>query len=266
MMACPDREQLKFLLANRLADTARDELEMHVEDCDACQETLDQLTDGSFFEPAPIVSDAAADTKDTDHGFLTRPRRENSDTSAAFHNAAWRGAPAVTRYEIEGELGRGGMGVVYKARNSRLNRPCALKMILAGAHASSEELTRFVTEAKAVARLDHPCIVQIRHIGDADGLPFLELEYVAGGSLDRQLDVTPWPAERAARLSKQVALAIAEAHREGIIHRDLKPSNVLLSADGTPKVGDFGLAKMLDSDVDGRRVPILHRRGLARSL
>ena len=104
-----------------------------------------------------------------------------------------------------------------------------------------------MTEAEAIARLQHPSIVQIRHIGDADGLPFLELEYVAGGSLDQQLDGTPWPATRAARLAEQVALGIAEAHRQGIVHRDLKPSNVLLAADGTPKVGDFGLAKMLDS-------------------
>ena len=120
-------------------------------------------------------------------------------------------------------------------------------MILAGAHASPEDVARFVTEAEAIARLQHPSIVQIRHIGDADGLPFLELEYVAGGSLDQQLDGTPWPATRAARLAEQVALGIAEAHRQGIVHRDLKPSNVLLAADGTPKVGDFGLAKMLDS-------------------
>ena len=120
-------------------------------------------------------------------------------------------------------------------------------MILAGAHAGPEDVARFVTEAEAIARLQHPSIVQIRHIGDADGLPFLELEYLAGGSLDQQLDGTPWPATRAARLAEQVALGIAEAHRQGIVHRDLKPSNVLLAADGTPKVGDFGLAKMLDS-------------------
>jgi tRNA A-37 threonylcarbamoyl transferase component Bud32 len=248
MMACPGREQLELLLAKRLDETARDELMKHVEDCHACQQTLDELTDGSFFEPAPIMHYAIADTKDADHRFMVGPLRENSEASTAMHDCAGRSAPTVAGYEIEGELGRGGMGVVYKARNGRLNRPCALKMILAGAHASSEEMTRFVTEAKAVARLDHPCIVQIRHIGDADGLPFLELEYVAGGSLDRELDGTPWPAERAARLSEQVARAIAEAHREGIIHRDLKPSNVLLSAEGTPKVGDFGLAKMLDSE------------------
>ena len=120
-------------------------------------------------------------------------------------------------------------------------------MILAGAHAGPEDVARFLTEAEAIARLQHPSIVQIHHIGDADGLPFLELEYVAGGSLDRQLDGTPWPPTRAARLAEQLARGIAEAHRLGIVHRDLKPANVLLAADGTPKVSDFGLAKMLDS-------------------
>ena len=135
--------------------------------------------------------------------------------SAGSNGRTARVVPTVAGYDLKGELGRGGMGVVYEARHVRLNRPCALKMILAGAHAGTEDLARFVTEAEAIARLAHPCIVQIRHIGDSEGLPFLELEYVAGGSLDRQLDGTPWPAKRAARLAEQVALGIAEAPSAG---------------------------------------------------
>ena len=127
------------------------------------------------------------------------------------------------------ELGRGGMGVVYEARQVRLNRPCALKMILAGAHANPEVAARFLAEARTIARLQHPHIVQIHHIGEADGLPFLELEYVAGGSLDRQLDGTPWTRHVPRRLAEQLAWGIAEAHRLGIVHRDLKPANVLLT-------------------------------------
>jgi WD40 repeat protein len=154
----------------------------------------------------------------------------------------------VPGYEVLGELGRGGMGVVYRARETRLNRPCALKMILAGAHADPQAALRFRAEAEAVARLRHPNVVQIHHIGEADGLSFFELEYVDGGSLDKQLDGTPWLPRRAAELVEALARGIAEAHRLGIVHRDLKPGNVLLMADGTPKIGDFGLAKSLATD------------------
>ena len=154
-----------------------------------------------------------------------------------------RPIPSIDGYEILGELGRGGMGVVYRARQVLLNRSCVLKMILAGAHADAEAIVRFLAEAEAVARMQHPNVVQIHHIGEADGLPFFELEYVEGGSLDRRLDGTPWPARRAAELIEALARGVAEAHRLGIVHRDLKPANVLLAADGTPKVTDFGLAK-----------------------
>ena len=123
--------------------------------------------------------------------------------------------------------------------------PVALKMILAGAHTDALTAIRFLDEAKAIARLQHPNVVQIHHIGDADGLPYFELEYLDGGALDRRLDGTPWPARRAASLVEPLALAVAEAHRLGIVHRDLKPANVLLASDGTPKVTDFGLVKWL---------------------
>ena len=159
-----------------------------------------------------------------------------------------RPTPAIDGYKILGELGRGGMGVVYRARQVLLNRSCALKMILAGAHANDEATARFLAEAEAVARLQHPNVVQIRHIGEADGLPFFELEFLDGGSLDRRLNGTPWPARRAAELIELVARGVAEAHRQGIVHRDLKPGNILLAADGTPKVGDFGAAKLLHQE------------------
>jgi eukaryotic-like serine/threonine-protein kinase len=154
--------------------------------------------------------------------------------------------PAPAGYQILEVLGHGGMGVVYKARQSALDRLVALKMLLAGAHASPLQLARFRTEAEAVARLQHPNIVQIYEVGLLAGLPFFSLEFVDGGSLEKKLGGKPLPAREAARLLQVMAVAMHYAHQHGIIHRDLKPANVLLTADGTPKITDFGLAKKLD--------------------
>ncbi len=156
------------------------------------------------------------------------------------------GVPVVPGYEVLGELGRGGMGVVYRARQVKANRLVALKMLLAGGHAAADELGRFRSEAEAIARLQHPNIVSVYEVGEQGGLPFFSLEFCPGGGLDRKLGGMPLPPRQAAALAKQLALAVQAAHRQGIIHRDLKPANVLLSADGTPKIADFGLARKLD--------------------
>ncbi len=152
----------------------------------------------------------------------------------------------VAGYEIKKILGRGGMGIVYKARQRKLKRDVALKMVLAGAHATGDQLARFIAEAQAVGHLQHPNIVQIFEVGEHEGLPFFSLEFVDGDSLDRVLGGKPIPAEQAARLMETIARAMQYAHDNQILHRDLKPANVLMTKDGTPKVTDFGLAKRLE--------------------
>jgi WD40 repeat protein len=151
-------------------------------------------------------------------------------------------------YVIERELGAGGMGVVYLARQEGLDRPVALKMIRSGTLAGAEEVARFVTEAQVLARLRHPHIVQVFEIGQHQGQPFFSLEYCPGGSLKDRLAGTPLPAVEATRLVLELAQAVAHAHAQGILHRDLKPANVLLDETGSPRIADFGLAQRLDAD------------------
>jgi tetratricopeptide (TPR) repeat protein len=156
------------------------------------------------------------------------------------------GMPDVPGYDILRELGRGGMGVVYQARHHALQRTVALKMLLAGSHASADERQRFRTEAEAVARLQHPGIVQIYEIGDFQGLPYVALEYCGGGNLKSKLAGNSLPPAEAAHLVEQLTRAMAVAHQHRIIHRDLKPRNILLADSGAAKIADFGLAKKLD--------------------
>jgi len=162
-------------------------------------------------------------------------------------------APAISGYEILEMLGQGGMGVVFRARQLRLGRIVALKMILPGRKPSETEAARFRREIETVAELQHPNIVQIYEVGDYDGKPFFSLEFCAGGSLADRLMNGPLPPREAAELVRTLAGAMAAAHCQGIIHRDLKPGNILLHKDGSPRITDFGLARRLDSE-DGLTV------------
>ena len=229
--------------------------------CPHCQATV-------IFAPGP------APASDREQTVVVAAAEPVSGTAAvAAADEAILPAVSVPGYKLLGQLGRGGMGVVYKARDVRLNRLVALKMILAGAHASPSHLARFKAEAETVARLQHPNIVQIHDVGAARAEPaavhpFMALEFCPGGSLAERLEGTPVPPRPAAELVETLARAMGYAHDAGILHRDLKPANILLAsggrqplenadsgvtqrpplADCIPKITDFGLAKLLQPD------------------
>src|SRR5262245_30189666 len=153
-------------------------------------------------------------------------------------------------YEIQAELGRGGMGVVYRARQVSLNRPVALKLIRAGVLAGDDELRRFQNEAEAVALLDHPGIVPVYEVGDHEGQRYFSMKLVPGGNLADRLATSRDDPKAAAPLLIEAAEAVHHAHVRGILHRDVKPANILVDDQGHPHITDFGLAKRVEADAE----------------
>jgi tRNA A-37 threonylcarbamoyl transferase component Bud32 len=202
---------------------------------------------------APTV-DGAKDSETLPPGDYATPA--NSPQSRPWQVGAPERSPAGTKlrdfgdYELLEEIARGGMGVVYKARQVSLNRIVALKMILAGQLASADDVRRFYSEAEAAANLSHPGIVSIYEVGQRDGQHFFSMGYVDGPTLAAELTKGPLPPPTAAELVMKIAEAVAYAHSQGVIHRDLKPGNVLLDKSGQPRVTDFGLAKRVEGGSD----------------
>jgi serine/threonine protein kinase/WD40 repeat protein len=291
MSDCPTRRVLECFLVGGLGDEEEAGLCAHVEWCSACQGELERLVAG----PAPFRGPDRS-LGDPGHGldlaFLDElPGLHSGPAWLPWHRGEAGDDPSrsvgtpvprlheavrsVPGYEIIGEMGRGAMGVVYKARQLSLGRITALKMILAGEHAGMDDRTRFRTEAEAAGSLRHPNIVQVYETGESGGLMYFSMEYVEGETLKERLRGTPQPARAAALLLEAMARAVDYAHCSGIIHRDLKPANVLLDAgdlplrsaapDGltrkaeerarlglVPKIADFGLAKRV-GDFRGTR-------------
>jgi serine/threonine-protein kinase len=236
---CFSEDALRAFVLGEASDALGRSIRTHLETCPACEQAARRLD---------AVSDSAI------RGFRrTFAAEAMAGTTPPAPAQGTPAPPGIAGYEILGELGRGGMGVVYKARQQRPARVVALKMLLGGAHADPERRARLLAEAGAIARLQHPHIVQVFEVGEhGDGrglLPFLALEYVAGGSLADRLGGTPQPPRQAAALVRTLAGAVHYAHGKGVIHRDLKPANVLLTEEGTPKVNDFGLARQPEQDL-----------------
>ncbi|MFO0823907.1 MAG: protein kinase [Gemmataceae bacterium] len=261
MSACPSVQQLSALLDDELPQTQKAALEGHLSDCPLCQQTLLGLAtdtaDGSQWGRQRQLSRPDPDLYPPPADFLAELRRACDSVPYARPDASFPG------YEILGEVGHGGMAVVYRARQIGLNRLVALKIILAGRHAPALRRDRFRREAEAIARLRHPNIIQIHEIGVHNGTPFFTMELVEGGSLRDRLGGTPHSPAEAAALIETLARAIHAAHLAEVIHRDLKPANILLRvpeggtgkvapsllAGATPVIADFGLALHQDTDI-----------------
>jgi WD40 repeat protein/serine/threonine protein kinase len=282
MRRCPSHDRLTQLLHEQLSDTVQRQVALHVASCASCQAALERLTDADALGAA-VSSVARHDTlpvqpaaADMPAEFLSWLKLPPTVTSLAASQRVSPGGkvPQVPGYEVLGELGHGGMGVVYKARQLALKRLVALKMVLPPvSHGpdsrGTRSVARFRAEAEAVARLHHPNIVQIFDIGEADGCPYFVMEYVEDGSLAHRLRGDPQPLAASARLIETLACATDFAHQHQVIHLDLKPANILLSvvhgplsvaedrglrttdkltAYGLPKITDFGLARRLDGE------------------
>ena len=210
---------------------------------------------------APAVHPAVVallEENDRLSGFLSEPPYKKAGETAAHLLAP---GARLGRYTIIGQLGAGGMGIVYRARDEKLEREVAIKMVSRGVLASEEARRHFRKEALALAKLNHAHIAAVYDVGEQDGADFLVMELVQGQSLAARLRSGPLPVNDATAIARQVAEALGQAHEHGVIHRDLKPANVMITPKGDAKVLDFGLAKLLTSGIDST-MSVAETRGL----
>ena len=233
MSRCPFHDRLEPYLADRLGDADQAILVAHIQDCQDCQRELEALTDAerTSARASGAVGSRDATLSGPSEVFLERLKQLSPEVGAARPVVA-RQPPHVEGYEIEAELGCGGMGVVYKARQVSLKRLVALKMVLAGGFQRPESRERFLAEAAVVARLHHPNVVQIFECGTHDDQLYFSMELCEGGSLAQRLRSGPLSPREAAALVRSLAEGAQAAHDQGIIHRDLSPGNILLASGG----------------------------------
>ncbi|MCA9036335.1 MAG: serine/threonine protein kinase, partial [Planctomycetaceae bacterium] len=247
-MRCPDPDTIELFLAGVLASSEQHEIETHFDECASCQQALSELA--AAIPATPLDTNAPPEwssevakrlrdaLREVDHGSDDKP--EFIELRLPFH---------VGDFELQEVIGCGGMGTVYRARQSKLNRTVAVKMIVRQ-HMKPSLVDRFYVEARAAGKLDHPGIVPVYDVGQFGPYVFYAMAFVPGGTLAELVAKRPLSPQAAADMVRMIAEAVQYAHERGIIHRDLKPSNILLESDQRPKVADFGLAKQLESSSD----------------
>ena len=256
---CPNRETLAAYSAGKLPSRLVEVVGADVAGCLACQSSLEEVQDETGDSDTLIGKlrgcfAATQAPRERDNLEPATPNPASAEVLTASDSpttvSLQEGSPPIDfgQYELLEQIGHGGMGVVYKARQGRLKRLVAIKMIRSGAHGTASERARFAVECEALARLQHPHVVQVHEFNEQAGQLYLCMEFLEGGTLADRLPSTGLPVREAGQLVQVLAETVHAAHQRHIVHRDLKPANVLRTADGILKIGDFGLAKLLDAD------------------
>ncbi|MEM6776413.1 MAG: serine/threonine-protein kinase [Planctomycetota bacterium] len=250
-LSADQEQQLADLVAELTDQVCRGEI---VDFDEACRQHPELAPELRRLWGAILITDSAGTSVD-EAPVAGNPAENDDDSSNRWRRL--RLPTTIGDYELLEEIGRGGMGVVFRARQRSLDREVAMKMILRGRLASEADLQRFLAEAAATASLEHPSIVPVYEVGDVEGRPFFSMKFVEGQTLAHRVATGPMPPREAAQVVAEIARALAVAHEAGILHRDVKPSNILLPDEGPAMITDFGLAKQVGAKVDLTRTGML---------